>query len=137
MLAFEARERNSERTLAYRRPQPRLREGLDLAPLVTAMMDVSDGLLLDSFRLAEASGVSLSLDRAKIPVAAPARLDDCIRWGDDYELLFTLPSGTHSPVAATRIGAVAERQSAPLYLDAAPLTSGDRLGYIHQASGPG
>ncbi|HYZ48045.1 MAG TPA: thiamine-phosphate kinase, partial [Sphingomonas sp.] len=43
---------------AYRRPRPRLVEGRALAPLVHAMMDVSDGLLIDAQRMAEASGVA-------------------------------------------------------------------------------
>ncbi len=135
MLGFEAGHGESEHALAYRRPAPRLSEGQALAPLVTAMMDVSDGLLLDSSRMAEASGVTLSLGSAAIPVADPARRDDCISWGDDYELLFTLPAGTTSPVPATRIGVVTDRAAAPLYLDAEPLTNRDRLGYIHAAAG--
>jgi thiamine-monophosphate kinase len=40
---------------AYRRPVPLLAAGRLLAPVATAMMDVSDGLLLDLSRLAAAS----------------------------------------------------------------------------------
>ena len=43
---------------AYRRPVPLLAEGRLLAPLVHAMMDVSDGLLLDASRMAAASGLA-------------------------------------------------------------------------------
>ncbi|MEO7240375.1 MAG: thiamine-phosphate kinase, partial [Sphingomicrobium sp.] len=39
---------------AYRRPVPLLAAGQALAPHASAMMDVSDGLLLDAARLAEA-----------------------------------------------------------------------------------
>src|SRR5690606_32601781 len=107
MMGFEAlRDATGGDSTAYRRPQPRLAEGRALAPLASAMMDVSDGVLLDAWRLAEASGVSLAIDAAAVRIAAPEpRRLDALRWGDDYELLFTLPAGTEPPVPATRIGA--------------------------------
>src|SRR5687768_1754762 len=37
---------------AYRKPRPLLAEGLALGPRVSAMMDVSDGLLIDAARMA-------------------------------------------------------------------------------------
>jgi thiamine-monophosphate kinase len=108
MLGFEAlRDATEADSTAYRRPLARLAEGAALSPVVTAIMDVSDGLLLDASRMAEASGAILALDSAAIPLATDrARLDEAVRWGDDYELLFTLPAGVEPPVAATRIGEV-------------------------------
>ena len=128
MLGFEGQ---AEFASAYHRPTPRLAEGQALAPLVSAMMDVSDGLLLDCWRMASASDVSIELERNSLPVADPARLDECIRWGDDYELLFTLPPGCPPAVPATRIGRVVAENFAPLWLDDAILTPGDNLGYQH------
>ena len=131
MLGFEAlRDASGAESTAYRRPLARLPEGQALAPLVTAMMDVSDGLLIDAARLAEASGATLALDSAAVPIAAPeARRADALRWGDDYELLFTLPPGVEPPVPATRIGAVRERGAEALLLDDAPPEG--PLGYEH------
>ena len=130
MLGFEAlRDRTETDSSAYRRPLARLAEGEALAPLVTAMMDVSDGLLLDASRLAGASGVTLALDSAAVPVAAPDRRHDALRWGDDYELLFTLPEGVEPPVPATLIGEVREKSGAPLLLDGEAPTGS--LGYQH------
>jgi thiamine-monophosphate kinase len=128
MLGFEG---VAEHSAAFHRPVPRLAEGRALAPLVSAMMDVSDGLLLDSWRMAEASGVTLMLDPAAIPVADPARRADCIRWGDDYELLFTAAPSTALTVAATRIGTAAPRGAAPLLLGDQPLGDPATLGYHH------
>jgi thiamine-monophosphate kinase len=128
MLGFEGA---ADHRAAFDRPCPRLAEGRALAPHVSAMMDVSDGLLLDALRLAEASGVTLALDPAAIPVADPARFDQCIRWGDDYELLFTAPDGAELPVPAHRIGIVAPRGLAPLELGADPLADPATLGYRH------
>jgi len=133
MLGFEALQSgNGADSTAYRRPVPRLAEGRALAPLVTAMMDISDGLLLDSRRMAEASAVTLALDPARIPLPVdlpPERMRDALTWGDDYELLFTLPPGLVPPCPATRIGSVQNLGSAPL------LVSGTApegpLGYEH------
>ncbi len=133
MLGFEALERGSGGdATAYLRPVPRLAEGRALAPLVTAMMDISDGLLLDSWRMAHAScDVAFALDRAAIPVTDAARADDCMRWGDDYELLFTAPAEAALPVAATRIGTVIAAERAELRLDGEILSSAKGLGYQH------
>ncbi len=128
MLGFAG---DAEHLAAFNRPQPRLAEGQALAPHVSAMMDVSDGLLLDSWRMAQASGVTFALEPDAIPVADPARLADCIRWGDDYELLFTAAPAARLPIAAHRIGTVSERADAPLMLDYEPLTDPATLGYQH------
>jgi thiamine-monophosphate kinase len=134
MLGFEALStgNTSTDTSAYRRPVPRLAEGRALAPLVTAMMDVSDGLLLDASRMAGASGVTVSLDPALIPFPADLPLErarDAMAWGDDYELLFTLPPDTAPPCPAHRIGSVLPAGPAPLLLGGAPLSG--QLGYEH------
>jgi len=83
-------------------PQPRLALGRWLAErrLVSAMMDLSDGLSTDLPRLCAASGVGARVDLGKIaPVRVPkwgqsgdlAPLDLALHGGDDYELLFTVP----------------------------------------------
>jgi thiamine-monophosphate kinase len=128
MLGFEGERAHLQ---AFNRPRPLLAEGRALAPHVSAMMDVSDGLLLDAFRMAEASGVTFSIRPEDVPVADSSRADECMRWGDDYELLFTLPADAHCPVAATRIGTVLERAAAPMLLSGEPILSRDGLGYLH------
>ncbi|WP_340586788.1 thiamine-phosphate kinase [Erythrobacter alti] len=133
MLGFEAlRDGTKVDPTAYTRPMARLVEGADLAPLANAMMDVSDGLLLDAFRMAEASEVSIAIDSETVPVADEARRMECLKWGDDYELLFTLPDGTFPPVAATRIGKVEPRGFAPMFLDGEAITNPHGLGYLHK-----
>lgn len=129
--AFLAGDR--PRADAYLRPRPLVEEGIALAPVATAMMDVSDGLLLDAWRMARASGASFALDSAAAPVALPeGRRDEALRWGDDYQLLFTLPAGIAPPLRATRIGAVTRREGdAALILDGESIESPDGLGYNH------
>ena len=72
---------------------PRLKEGRFLAEnhLASAMLDISDGLLLDAARLAEMSQVQLILDAAKVPLRGGAGLPGALSDGEDYELLFTVP----------------------------------------------
>jgi thiamine-monophosphate kinase len=130
MLGLEALQSGVGDSLHYRRGQALLSEGQALAPLVSAMMDVSDGLLLDARRLALASGVTLAIDRAAVPIAtSEARRDEALRWGEDYELLFTLPARVLPACPAYRIGTVQERQSEPLLLDGMPPSG--KLGYEH------
>jgi thiamine-monophosphate kinase len=127
MLGYEGRE---DHLAAFNRPVPLIAEGITLAPVVSAMMDVSDGLLLDARRMAQASKTTLQLESASVPVAVDeARRDEALRWGDDYELLFTLPAGIVPPVAASRIGVVGPPGAEPLLLDGRPLVG--KLGYEH------
>jgi thiamine-monophosphate kinase len=102
----------------YRNPRPRLEGGQRLAPLVTAMMDVSDGLLIDASRLAAASEVGFDIDLSLVPLSeayrATAGADREARLaaataGDDYELLFTAP-----PERAGEVLSIAEAIGLPL-----------------------
>jgi thiamine-monophosphate kinase len=80
--------------------EPRLAEGQWLrdSGVVTAMMDISDGLATDLRRLAAASGTGAVLDAGCIPVSAAARrlkdkgpsLEHALADGEDFELLFTV-----------------------------------------------
>ena len=116
----------------FTRPTPLLAEGRALAPYVTAMMDVSDGVLLDAWRMAKASGARFAIDSASVPIAAPeSRRDEALRWGEDFALLFTAPSDADLPVPATRIGTVMEGGPEPLLLDKKAIDGPEGLGYQH------
>ena len=128
MLGFEGHKQHFE---AFHRPQPMLSEGYALAPMVSAMMDISDGLLLDAWRMARASEVSYRLNPELIPVADSDRMDDCLRRGDDYELLFTADPARELPVPATQIGKVELQANASLFLGGTALTEPGSLGYRH------
>lgn len=132
MLGFEALRNGHGDSLAYRRPRALLAEGRALAPHVTAMMDVSDGLLLDAARMARANGATLAIDSWAVPIATPeSRRAEALRWGDDYQLLFTAARDTEPPIAAHRIGEVRAQGPSPLLLDDRAPEDGDRLGYQH------
>jgi thiamine-monophosphate kinase len=82
------------------RPQPRFEAARWLAHLgATAMMDVSDGLALDLWRLARASQMAIAI--GTVPIHADARrraratgrsaLQHALFDGEDHELVATLP----------------------------------------------
>lgn len=129
MLGFEGR--GGEFAQALHRPVPLLDEGMALAPVASAMMDVSDGLLLDATRMAVASKVTLDIHTAHIPVADPARLMDCLSWGDDYALLFTCDRNIRPPLSASPIGFVIHESAHPVLVDGSPPPEGMKLGYLH------
>lgn len=114
---------------AYRRPTPRLVEGHALAPLVHAMMDVSDGLLIDARRMGDASGLSLAIDLDAVPVVGDRMA--AVTAGDDYELLFAAPADLILPVAATRIGRFALGAGLTLNDAAGAVALPPHLGWQH------
>lgn len=139
-LAEAGLEGVDELTSAYHRPVARLSEGQALAAIVTAMMDVSDGLLLDAERMAAASKVEIRINIDAIPLSAAYRamrgdsLDSRLQatsWGDDYQLLFTAPSGITLPVPATAIGRVIVGSGIALFEADLPIPLPPSLGYQH------
>lgn len=106
---------------AQTRPQPPLTAGAAaLAAGASSGMDLSDGLLRDATRLAQASGVSIRLDDSALaadaehlaPVAEAlgAEPAEAIEWvltgGEDYSLLATFPAGSVLPAGFRAVGTV-------------------------------
>lgn len=125
---------------AYRRPRPLLAEGQALARHVHAMMDVSDGLLIDAARMAAASGLAAAIDLSAVPLSPACRAhvgeDRAARLaaataGDDYALLFAAAADFVPPLAATRIGTLAAGSGLTLHDAGAPLALPGRLGFLH------
>jgi thiamine-monophosphate kinase len=100
---------------------PRVAAGRALAPYASAMMDSSDGLARSLHQLAEASDCGFAIERDAIPVDGTLR-DVAGReatalatsFGEDFELVFTLPEGSIEParaatdVSITVVGEVTE-----------------------------
>jgi len=135
----------------YRRPVPLLADGQALAPHAKAMMDVSDGLLLDALRLAQASGCAAEIELDALPLseAFVRTLGDDLdvrlfaaTGGDDYALLAALPAdldpSTLSLPSGTSIRRIGTLGAGQPHLR---LTSGGRpielpeiLGHEHRSS---
>lgn len=122
---------DSGRGEAYRRPMPLLAEGRALAPRVAAMMDVSDGLLLDASRMAEASGCAITIDLDAVPLAPGADPLAAIRWGDDYQLLFAAPPGFTSSTPVSQIGRFEAGNGLHLMKKGREIPLPETLGYQH------
>ena len=126
---------------AYRRPMPRLAEGRALASHVHAMMDISDGLLIDAHRMAAASSLAVAIDLAAVPMS-PA----CLAYGgdpltaatagDDYELLFAAPAGFAPPVPATAVGRFAPGSGLTLHRSGVLVPRPEKLGFEHACAPP-
>jgi len=87
------------------RPEPRVEWGrkIPLSRCAHAMIDVSDGLSSDLFRICEQSRVGALIAAEKIPLSYQLRkaavylrnppVHYALSGGEDYELLFTVPPG--------------------------------------------
>lgn len=71
-------------------PKARLDLVDKLTPYVSAMIDVSDGLLQDAMHICQSSNVGMDLYLEKIPLCSDDNLSDIekISFGEDYQLLF-------------------------------------------------
>ncbi|TZG26433.1 thiamine-phosphate kinase [Sphingomonas montanisoli] len=129
---------------AYRLPMPRLALGRALAPHVSAMADVSDGLLIDARRIAAASGLAVTIDLAAVPLSDEAKtlgLDPltAATAGDDYQLLFATSSvdveriAAEHRAAASPIGYFEEGEGLALVDAGTPIDLPASLGWEHGA----
>ena len=149
-LAVLDADRHAEGVLveAYRRPVPLLAAGRLLAPRAHAMMDVSDGLLLDLDRMCRASGCGARIDLDALPLTrafiAERGIGRATRLfaatgGDDYALLaafapdfdpglrLCLPKGA----ILAAIGTLTDTGGITLFDGAGEVPLPERLGYEH------
>jgi thiamine-monophosphate kinase len=98
-----AARRSAEAELLIQRfdyPTPRVRLGLAARGIASAAMDLSDGLIGDLPKLADACGLAAHVCIEALPLSAALRQsvslgqarDWALAGGDDYELLFAVPA---------------------------------------------
>ncbi len=103
--------------LISRHLMPRAVDPEKIAGSASAMMDISDGLLIDLSRLCRESGIGAVVDLQSLPLSRELRtaaghlkispLDMALGGGEDYQLLFTAPEG--ADIDAFRIGTMGGR----------------------------
>jgi thiamine monophosphate kinase len=110
------------------------------------MMDLSDGLAQDAWRMAVASNVQIVIDVAALPCNAGCGWHEAVCDGEDYELLFAVAGGTGVPktlgrqrTSTTQVGFMRAmpRPDAPRVigmLDDVELAM-DRFGCLHETRG--
>jgi thiamine-monophosphate kinase len=89
-------------------PLPRVQFGLAARGIATAAMDLSDGLIGDLPKLAQASGLAAHVAVERLPLSEAMRAavplaqarDWALAAGDDYELLLAVPAARYAQLEA-------------------------------------
>jgi thiamine-monophosphate kinase len=131
--------------LRHKRTVPQYKKGHLLAGFANAMIDISDGLLLDLSRLLEASGTGAEIDYEKIPVSKSfkqlcrqnnfSEKELVLAGGEDYQLLFTISPRREIRLQKTKmryhiIGRITAQQPLLVYENGRQFNM-PRLGFDH------
>lgn len=151
-LAAEEREALVEAIRAHLFPTPRVKEGraLAIAGVVSAMIDLSDGLASDLGHILTESGVSAKVYRERLPLHPSTEIVGrllgqdpwgyALQGGEDYELLFTSPKELPMVEGAlagegfavpTLIGEVIQGEEGGFLIDSFGRSNPLRGGYDH------
>ncbi|MBS0519200.1 MAG: thiamine-phosphate kinase [Proteobacteria bacterium] len=148
LLAAQGRLSGAHLERRYRLPQPRTNLGPRLVGIAHATADVSDGLLADAGHIAEASGLSVHIERERVPLSSAARRvltaepglwANILGGGDDYELVIAVPprrcsaliaAAKAAGVGVTHIGAFARGKGVCLTVGGR-VVHAPRAGYVH------
>ena len=114
---------------------------------IHAMIDISDGLSTDLNRICRQSGVGALVEAASIPISPAAQeerdpLAAALNEGEDFELLFTLPTEAWEQLRAlwdrsvpiTRIGSITETLGMQIVMPGGQCVELRPAGYEHLRS---
>ncbi len=130
-----------EATRSLPEPPDRLWAGVALGRAATAMVDISDGIARDAANLARASNVAIDVWLDQLPLAEGVDARRAAGFGDDYELLATIPPAALDAAEAalraadpelrlTQVGEVVDAGSVVRFLDAGREVEAPR-GFVH------
>jgi len=88
---FKSSATTNATTRPYLFPKAQILYGQTISQFASAAIDLSDGIFQDISHLIESSNVGCEIDLAKVPVADNKLKKQCLEFGDDYQLLFTVP----------------------------------------------
>jgi len=133
-------------------PSPRIQVGIALGKsgAATAMIDISDGLLLDLERITVENGHGADIYAGKVPLSQEylaeydnlelSKYETALTAGEDYELLFTSPPerkedikniSVQTGVRITEIGVVNSGKKVNIYDENGFTMNFDRRGFMH------
>jgi thiamine-monophosphate kinase len=123
-------------------PEPRVNPRL--AGLISAAIDISDGLVQDLGHMCKGAGLSAIIRAGLIPASTqaaalgPDYLETRLTGGDDYELLFAVPAGkgealkaAFGEVPVTKIGMFQPGEGVHVISDAGKVMSFTQPGWQH------
>ena len=93
-MGLKEYKRNGElnnKTKPYLFPSAQIDYGRMIASIASSAIDISDGIIQDLSHLILSSGVGCNLDLEQVPVVDKNYAKQCLEFGDDYQLLFTVP----------------------------------------------
>ena len=93
-IGLKEYKRNGElniKTKPYLFPSAQIDYGRMIASTASSAIDISDGIIQDLSHLISSSGVGCNLDLDRVPLANKNYAKQCLEFGDDYHLLFTVP----------------------------------------------
>ena len=80
----------NEITKPYLYPVPQINYGLAISCIASSAIDISDGILQDLSHLISSSGVGCNINLDKVPVVDRKSKKQCLEFGDDYQILYTV-----------------------------------------------
>jgi thiamine-monophosphate kinase len=123
-------------------PQPRM--GLALAGIVSAAIDISDGLVQDLGHMCKGAALGATIHAGRVPTSpqaaafGPAALESRLTDGDDYELLLAVPPANRAALKAacgdlqiTQIGIFEPGEGLKVLDDAGAVLKFERGGWQH------
>jgi thiamine-monophosphate kinase len=126
---------SSRAAKAQRMPLPLVDAGLRARGLATAAIDVSDGFVKDLGRLCDASQVGAEVNCDLLPIGRVATLEDALSGGEDYALLFSVPTeklaALHAVTGCKPVGRFTRARGVRLLVQGRPRELPHRAGFDH------
>jgi thiamine-monophosphate kinase len=136
-IGLEAARTGGDEQIAQRYRIPRISPSFSaqaVADVASASMDVSDGLLIDALRLADASKCGARIDLDRVPLAVPtAEIPDILAQctgGDDYRILISAGPNLEIP-GFCAIGELTESPGLVLRHGGQQINAPSTLGFEH------
>lgn len=88
---FKASKSLNAKSKPYLYPTVQIQHGQTISNIASSAIDISDGLFQDLTHLIARSGVGCIVNLQDVPIADKKFIKQCLEFGDDYKLLYTVP----------------------------------------------